>query len=85
MCQESLLQAATRLFLAVTIAGLVIGADNALLTHEAERRQSEHAIRREARIDLARRGLVGTETEIAKWRAERARQMEERANNENPS
>lgn len=65
------------------MAGLVIGADNALLTHEAERRQSEHAIRREARIDLARRGLIGTETEIAKWRAERARQMEERANNGN--
>ncbi|KAG1762277.1 hypothetical protein EDD22DRAFT_892607 [Suillus occidentalis] len=67
-----------------TIAGLVIGADNALLTHEAERRQSEHAIRREARIDLARRGLVGTETEIAKWRAERTRKMEERANDGNP-
>lgn len=62
-----------------TIAGLVIGADNALLTHEAERRLTEHAIRREARIDLARRGLIGTETEIAKWRAERTRQMEERA------
>ncbi|KAG2077606.1 hypothetical protein BDR04DRAFT_981583, partial [Suillus decipiens] len=54
-----------------TMAGLVIGADNALLAHEAERRQSEHAVRREARIDLARRGLIGTETEIAKWRAER--------------
>ncbi|KAG1791376.1 uncharacterized protein HD556DRAFT_651692 [Suillus plorans] len=66
-----------------TMAGLVIGADNALLSHEAERRQSEHAIRREARIDLARRGLVGTETEIAKWRAERTRQMEERTDNGN--
>jgi hypothetical protein len=71
-------------FLAVTIAGLVIGADNALLTHEAERRQSEHAIRREARMDLARRGLIATETEIAKWRVERTRQLEERAN-ANPS
>ncbi|KAG1753849.1 uncharacterized protein EDB91DRAFT_420411 [Suillus paluster] len=63
-----------------TMAGLVIGADNALLTHEAERRQSEHDIRREARIDLARRGLIGTETEIAKWRAERTRRLEEQAN-----
>ncbi|KAG0705475.1 hypothetical protein DFH29DRAFT_800161 [Suillus ampliporus] len=63
-----------------TMAGLVIGADNALLTHEAERRQSEHAIRREARIDLARRGLIGTETEIAKWRAERTRRLEEQEN-----
>ncbi|OAX42886.1 hypothetical protein K503DRAFT_732640 [Rhizopogon vinicolor AM-OR11-026] len=67
-----------------TMAGLVIGADSALLTHEAERRRSEHAIRREARIDLARRGLIGTETEIAKWRAERTRQLEEQANT-NPS
>jgi hypothetical protein len=71
-------------FPAVTIAGLVIGADNALLTHEAERRRSEHAIRREARIDLARRGLIATETEIAKWRVERTRQLEEQAN-ANPS
>lgn len=72
------------LLLVVTMAGLVIGADSALLTHEAARRQSEHAIRREARIDLARRGLIGTETEIAKWRAERTRQLEEQAN-VNPS
>jgi hypothetical protein len=71
-------------FPAVTIAGLVIGADNALLTHEAERRRSEHAIRREARMDLARRGLIATETEIAKWRVERTRQSEEQAN-ANPS
>jgi len=54
-----------------TIFGLVIGAENALLSHEAERRQTETALRKEARIDLARRGLVATETEIAKWKAER--------------
>lgn len=54
-----------------TIFGLVLSADNALLAHESERRLSENKIRREARIDLARRGLVGTETEIRKWRAER--------------
>ncbi|KAH7920263.1 hypothetical protein BV22DRAFT_1074203 [Leucogyrophana mollusca] len=59
-----------------TMFGLVIGADNALLSHEADRRRSEHAIRREARLDLARRGLVGTETEIARWRAEKARRDE---------
>ncbi|OBZ76194.1 hypothetical protein A0H81_03587 [Grifola frondosa] len=54
---------------AFTVYGLVIGADRALLSHEVEQRQAEHAIRREARIDLARRGLVATETEIEKWRA----------------
>ncbi|KAF8897339.1 hypothetical protein BD779DRAFT_1465554 [Infundibulicybe gibba] len=55
----------------VTIMGLVFGAETALLAHEAERRNEENIIRREARRDLARRGLVGTETEIAKWRAAR--------------
>ncbi|PCH41440.1 hypothetical protein WOLCODRAFT_137390 [Wolfiporia cocos MD-104 SS10] len=54
-----------------TVFGLVIGAENALMAHEAERRQTETALRKEARIDLARRGLVATETEIAKWRAAR--------------
>lgn len=39
------------------------------MAHEAARRREENLIRREARIDLARQGLVGTETEIAKWRA----------------
>ncbi|KAF7433216.1 hypothetical protein PC9H_005166 [Pleurotus ostreatus] len=54
-----------------TIFGLVLGAERALLTHEADRRREENALRRQARYDLARRGLIGTETEIAKWRAER--------------
>ena len=53
--------------------GLVVGADNALLLHEKRERMAETAIRREARLDLARRGLVGTETEIAKWKEERAK------------
>ena len=35
------------------------------------KRKEENLIRREARMDLARQGLVGTETEIAKWRAAR--------------
>ena len=39
------------------------------MAHEAVRRREENIIRREARLDLARRGLIGTETEIAKWRA----------------
>ncbi|KIK95141.1 hypothetical protein PAXRUDRAFT_827327 [Paxillus rubicundulus Ve08.2h10] len=56
------------------IYGLVIGADNALLSHEAEVRRSEQAIRRLAMLDLTRQGLVPTETAIAQWRAERVRQ-----------
>ncbi|KAF9246942.1 hypothetical protein BU15DRAFT_39136 [Melanogaster broomeanus] len=56
------------------VFGLVIGADNALLSHEVEFRRSEQAIRRLATLDLTRQGLVPTETAIAHWRAERARQ-----------
>jgi len=55
------------------MSGLVFGAENALLAHEAERRHEENIVRREARYDLARRGLIATETEIAKWKEARAR------------
>lgn len=57
--------------LLVTIFGLVTGADNALLSHEARQRVQETAIRKEARLDLARQGKVGTESEIARWKKER--------------
>lgn len=61
----------------VTIFGLVFGAENALIAHENERRREENIIRREARIDLARQGLVGTETEIAKWKAAKKAELTE--------
>ncbi|KAK2466340.1 hypothetical protein APHAL10511_001982 [Amanita phalloides] len=54
-----------------TLSGITFGAEGALLAHEAMKRKEENIIRRDARMDLARRGLVGTETEIAKWRAAR--------------
>ena len=57
----------------VAVFGLCIHAENALQAHELEQRLKENSLRREARIDLARRGLVATETEIAKWKEERAR------------
>lgn len=50
---------------------MTFGAENALLTHEAMKRKEENIIRRQARMDLARQGLLGTETEIAKWRTAR--------------
>ena len=53
--------------------GLCIHAERALQSHELEQRLRENTLRREARIDLARRGLVPTETEIKKWKEERAR------------
>lgn len=53
-----------------------MGAETALLAHQAQVRAKESKIRKEARIDLARRGLVPTETEIAKWKAEKERERE---------
>ena len=44
------------------------------MEHENRRRREENILRREARLDLARRGLIGTETEIAKWKAARKAQ-----------
>lgn len=41
------------------------------MAYEREMRVTESALRKEARIDLARRGIVGTETEIARWKSER--------------
>ena len=57
----------------VTIYGLISGADTALLSHESQQRMSENDLRREARIDLARRGLVATESQIMKWKDEHKR------------
>lgn len=56
----------------VAISSLVISAERALMAYETTKRREENIIRREARLDLARQGLVGTETEIAKWRASRS-------------
>ncbi|KAJ7781430.1 hypothetical protein B0H16DRAFT_1404847 [Mycena metata] len=54
-----------------TVFGVVLGAERALQQYEARRRQEENEIRKEARIDLNHRGIIPTETAIAKWRASR--------------
>ncbi|KAI0771855.1 hypothetical protein BD413DRAFT_46797 [Trametes elegans] len=56
----------------VSVFGLCIHAEEALQAHELEQRLRENAIRKEARIALSRRGILPTETEIAKWKAEQA-------------
>ncbi|KAJ4472298.1 hypothetical protein J3R30DRAFT_1062918 [Lentinula aciculospora] len=50
------------------IAGVVFGAERALIAHEAQRRLEENTIRRTARLELTKKGIIPTETEIAKWR-----------------
>lgn len=52
----------------VSVFGMILSAENALQAFEAERRLEENAIRKDARLDLARRGIVPTESEITKWR-----------------
>ena len=63
----------------VTIFGLVTYAETALQALEREERVRESAIRRDARIDLSRRGMVPTETAIAEWRAARLQEAAEAA------
>ena len=54
-----------------TIAGLVFGAEKYLLRFESQQRESENDMRRQARNDLARQGIIATETEIKKWKTQR--------------
>ncbi|KIP12812.1 hypothetical protein PHLGIDRAFT_61047 [Phlebiopsis gigantea 11061_1 CR5-6] len=62
-----------------TIFGLVTYAEAALQALEREERVRETAIRKEARLDLSRRGMVPTETAIALWREARQREVAEAA------
>ncbi len=63
----------------VTIWGLVSYAERALQSLEISQRQTESVIRKEARIELSRRGIVPTETAIAQWKEARAREQGEHA------
>ena len=49
---------------------MVFGAENALLDHEDVIRSNEALVRKRARLELARQGLIGTETEISRWKDE---------------
>ncbi len=54
------------------VFGMTIGADNHLLRYESHQRIEENDIRRQARNELAREGIIATETEIRKWKARKA-------------
>jgi len=56
---------------AFTMFGLVITADTVLLQHEAKRRAETGALRKQARIELGRRGIIPTETALREWQEER--------------
>ncbi|KAF5369905.1 hypothetical protein D9758_001232 [Tetrapyrgos nigripes] len=58
------------------MTGLVFGAEGALLKHEAQRRQEENMLRRQARLELSQRGIIPTETEITRWMTERSSQSD---------
>lgn len=62
-----------------TIFGLVVGADTVLLSHEGKQRSEEEMIRRRARTELGRQGIVASETNIEKWKDDvRSRILRER-------
>lgn len=58
------------------VSGLTIGAERALLEYESVRRVEENHARRQARLDLGRRGIIPTESEIAKWRSAKESESE---------
>lgn len=53
------------------------------MAHENIRRREENQLRREARLELARKGLIGTETEIANWKAARRERQLQKVRNSN--
>lgn len=62
-----------------TIFGIVVGADTVLLNHEGRQRSEESVIRNVARRELAKQGIMASETEIERWKARtRERLMKER-------
>jgi hypothetical protein len=62
------------------MSGLVFEAERALTKYQAIKRREENAIRREAKIALAKQGLVGTESEISRWRDEQEAQSRDALN-----
>lgn len=62
-----------------TIFGFVVGADTVLLNHEGRQRSEEDLIRGVARRELAKKGILASETEIEKWKeSTRERLLRER-------
>jgi hypothetical protein len=57
----------------------VVGADTVLLNHEGVQRSEEDLIRTVARRELARKGIIASESEIERWKDEtRERLLRER-------
>ncbi|EGF99534.1 uncharacterized protein MELLADRAFT_112575 [Melampsora larici-populina 98AG31] len=50
------------------MGGMVIWADHYLLRHERFVRKTDDLMRRQAREDLGKRGIIATETELKKWK-----------------
>lgn len=50
------------------MGGMVIWADHYLLRHERFVRKTDDLMRRQAREDLGKKGIIATETELKKWK-----------------
>ena len=57
----------------------MFGAEKYLLRFESQQRETENDMRRQARNDLARQGIIATETEIKKWKGQRDEKEKARA------
>lgn len=63
-----------------SVTGLVMGADNYLLKYESQQRYQENELRRKARNDLARQGIIATESEIRRWKQRKEAEIREAEN-----
>lgn len=54
----------------------MFGAEKYLLRYEHQQREGENELRRLARNELAKKGVIASETEIRKWRLERDAKLE---------
>lgn len=57
-----------------------MGADNYLLKYESQQRYQENELRRKARNDLARQGIIATESEIRRWKQRKEAEIREAEN-----
>ncbi|KZT58820.1 hypothetical protein CALCODRAFT_228751 [Calocera cornea HHB12733] len=63
------------LVMGATTFGLCMGAETYLQAFEKKQRSEENEMRRQARYELAKRGMLATETNISTWKEEQRQEM----------
>lgn len=80
LCSRQTLALKGFLVSSASVTGLVMGADNYLLKYESQQRYHENELRRKARNDLARQGIIATESEIRRWKLQKEAEIQEAEN-----